>query len=111
MINPLLLFCFSVFAQADSLPQVLPGTREGMAPVSQEVFSRELLDGAHRFVEAKIKQAGVVREQDWISAMASNNQSDQFNTIDQTDIEYFNGGHASRNKGVFDFLHQHLNWP
>jgi hypothetical protein len=35
----------------------------------------------------------------------------QFNKIDQTAIEYFNGGHASRNKGVFDFLHQHLNWP
>lgn len=35
----------------------------------------------------------------------------QFNLLDKTDIEYFNGGHASRNEGVFKFLHQHLNWP
>jgi len=35
----------------------------------------------------------------------------QFGKGDKTNIEYFNGGHASRNKDVFDFLHQHLNWP
>jgi dienelactone hydrolase len=77
MINPLFLICFSVFAQADSLPQVLPGTREGIVPVSQEAFSRELLDGAHRFVDQKIKQAGIEREQEWIKGMVSNNQNDQ----------------------------------
>lgn len=35
----------------------------------------------------------------------------QFNMKDKTDIEYFNGGHASRNEGTFKFLHKHLNWP
>lgn len=36
---------------------------------------------------------------------------DQFNLADKTEIEYFNGGHASRNEGTFRFLHKHLNWP
>lgn len=36
---------------------------------------------------------------------------DQFNMKDKTEIEYFNGGHASRNEGVFKFLHKHLDWP
>lgn len=36
---------------------------------------------------------------------------DQFNHLDKTTIEYFNGGHASRNEGTFEFLHKHLNWP
>ncbi|MCE6992638.1 dienelactone hydrolase family protein [Dyadobacter sp. CY323] len=36
---------------------------------------------------------------------------DQLNLGDKTEIEYFNGGHASRNEGVFKFLHKHLNWP
>jgi hypothetical protein len=63
------------------------GTRKGVAPVSQEAFSRELLDGAHRFVDQKIKQAGEEREQDWIKGMVSNNQSDQFNKIGQWAIE------------------------
>lgn len=36
---------------------------------------------------------------------------DQFNLGDNTAIEYFNGGHASRNEGTFQFLHKHLNWP
>ncbi len=36
---------------------------------------------------------------------------DQFGMKDKTDIEFFNGGHASRNEGVFQFLHKHLNWP
>jgi dienelactone hydrolase len=36
---------------------------------------------------------------------------DRFNLADKTEIEYFNGGHASKNEGVFEFLHKHLNWP
>ena len=36
---------------------------------------------------------------------------DQFNMLDKTEIEFFNGGHASRNDGTFDFLHKHLRWP
>lgn len=36
---------------------------------------------------------------------------DQFNLRENTEIEYFNGGHASRNEGVFKFLHKHLDWP
>lgn len=36
---------------------------------------------------------------------------DQFGLKDKTDIEFFNGGHASRNEGVIQFLHKHLNWP
>lgn len=36
---------------------------------------------------------------------------DQFNLADNTEIEYFNGGHASRNEGTFKFLHKHLDWP
>jgi len=36
---------------------------------------------------------------------------DQFNLVDHTEIEFFNGGHASRNQGTFDFLHKFLNWP
>ncbi|WP_439581588.1 dienelactone hydrolase family protein [Dyadobacter bucti] len=36
---------------------------------------------------------------------------DRLNLGDKTDIEYFNGGHVSRNEGVFKFLHKHLNWP
>lgn len=36
---------------------------------------------------------------------------DQFNLLDKTEIEYFNGGHASRNEGTFEFLHKHLDWP
>ncbi len=35
----------------------------------------------------------------------------QFNLGDKTKIEYFNGGHSSRNDGTFEFLHKHLNWP
>jgi dienelactone hydrolase len=36
---------------------------------------------------------------------------DQFNLLDNTQIEFFNGGHASRNEGTFEFLHKHLDWP
>jgi dienelactone hydrolase len=36
---------------------------------------------------------------------------DQFNLLDNTEIEFFNGGHASRNDRTFDFLHKHLDWP
>lgn len=36
---------------------------------------------------------------------------DQFNYLDNTEIEFFNGGHASRNDGTFEFLHKHLDWP
>lgn len=36
---------------------------------------------------------------------------DQFNKSDKTFIEFFNGGHASKNEGTFTFLHKHLNWP
>ena len=36
---------------------------------------------------------------------------DQFNLGDKTTIEFFNGGHSSRNDGTFEFLHKHLNWP
>lgn len=36
---------------------------------------------------------------------------DQFNYLDNTEIEFFNGGHASKNKGTFEFLHKHLDWP
>lgn len=36
---------------------------------------------------------------------------DQFNLSDKTEIEYFQGGHASRNVGTFKFLRKHLNWP
>jgi dienelactone hydrolase len=36
---------------------------------------------------------------------------DQFNMLDKTQIQFFNGGHASRNDATFDFLHKHLNWP
>ncbi|MEO9003379.1 MAG: hypothetical protein ABI288_01520, partial [Ginsengibacter sp.] len=36
---------------------------------------------------------------------------DQFNLGDNTRIEYFNGGHSSKNDGTFQFLHKHLNWP
>lgn len=36
---------------------------------------------------------------------------DQFNLSDRTSIEFFNGGHASRNEGTFEFLHKHLDWP
>lgn len=36
---------------------------------------------------------------------------DQFNLSDNTNIEFFNGGHAARNEGTFEFLHKHLDWP
>ena len=36
---------------------------------------------------------------------------DQFNLGDNTRIEYFNGGHSSKNDETFQFLHKHLNWP
>lgn len=39
------------------------------------------------------------------------NLYDQFNLKKNTDIEFFNGGHAARNQGTFAFLHEHLNWP
>lgn len=78
MINfPLLLFC-GVFSLADSLPQVLPGTREGIAPISQEAFSRDLLNGAHRFVEVKIEEAKSERTQDWTKGLSSNEQKEPF---------------------------------
>jgi len=78
MINlPLLLF-YGVFSLADSLPQVLLGMREGIAPVSQEAFSRELLDGAHRFVEVKIEEAKAQRTQDWTNGLSSNERKERF---------------------------------
>ena len=36
---------------------------------------------------------------------------DQFNLGDKTRIEFFNGGHSSKNDETFEFLHKHLNWP
>ncbi len=36
---------------------------------------------------------------------------DRFDLADRAQIEYFNGGHASRNEGTFKFLHRFLNWP
>jgi hypothetical protein len=36
---------------------------------------------------------------------------EQFNLGDKTRIEFFNGGHSSKNDETFEFLHKHLNWP
>ena len=36
---------------------------------------------------------------------------DRLGLGDRTTIEWFNGGHASRNEGIFSFLHRHLSWP
>ena len=36
---------------------------------------------------------------------------DQFNLANNTEIEFFNGGHSMRSEGTFKFLHKHLNWP
>lgn len=36
---------------------------------------------------------------------------DQFNMVDKTDIQFFNGGHSARNEDTFRFLHKHLHWP
>ena len=36
---------------------------------------------------------------------------DLYNKGSKCDIEYFNGGHAMRNAGTFDFLRKHLDWP
>ncbi len=35
----------------------------------------------------------------------------QFGLADKTEIEFFQGGHAIHEKGTYDFLHKHLNWP
>jgi hypothetical protein len=35
----------------------------------------------------------------------------QFGLADQTEIEYFNGGHTIHGQGTFEFLHKHLHWP
>jgi len=36
---------------------------------------------------------------------------EQFNMLDRTEIEFFQGGHASRNEGTIRFLRKHLQWP
>lgn len=35
----------------------------------------------------------------------------QFGRPDNTEIEFFNGGHTIYGQGTFRFLHKHLNWP
>ena len=35
----------------------------------------------------------------------------QFGRPDDTDIEYFDGGHTIYGQGTFRFLHKHLDWP
>jgi len=35
----------------------------------------------------------------------------QFGMENNTEIEFFNGGHTINGQGTFDFLHKHLNWP
>lgn len=35
----------------------------------------------------------------------------QFGLADKTEIEFFQGGHAIHEKGTYDFLHKHLDWP
>ncbi len=35
----------------------------------------------------------------------------QFGQPDNTEIEFFNGGHTIYGEGTFRFLHKHLNWP
>lgn len=35
----------------------------------------------------------------------------QFGRADDTEIEYFDGGHTIYGQGTFRFLHKHLNWP
>lgn len=35
----------------------------------------------------------------------------QLGLEDQTQIEFFQGGHSIHGEGTFDFLHRHLNWP
>ena len=35
----------------------------------------------------------------------------QLGLADQTEIEYFQGGHSINGEGTFAFLHKHLNWP
>jgi len=35
----------------------------------------------------------------------------QFGLGDQTEIEFFNGGHTINGEGTYRFLHKHLNWP
>ncbi|EPR68314.1 hypothetical protein ADICYQ_2606 [Cyclobacterium qasimii M12-11B] len=57
---------------------MLPGTREGIAPVSQEAFSRDLLNGAHRFVDLKIEEANTERMRDWTIGFSSKEQKERF---------------------------------
>lgn len=35
----------------------------------------------------------------------------EFGRADNTEIEFFNGGHTIYGQGTFRFLHKHLNWP
>jgi dienelactone hydrolase len=35
----------------------------------------------------------------------------QFGLVDETAIEYFNGGHTINGEATFEFLHEQLNWP
>lgn len=35
----------------------------------------------------------------------------EFGRADDTEIEFFNGGHTIYGQGTFRFLHKHLNWP
>lgn len=35
----------------------------------------------------------------------------QFGLAEQTEIEFFQGGHSINGEGTFNFLHKHLNWP
>lgn len=55
----------------------------------------------------------LVQPDEWVAAEYAKVRYlyDRSGLADRTTIEYFNGGHAARNAGIFDFLRKHLAWP
>ncbi len=55
----------------------------------------------------------IVQPDEWVSYEYGKvrNFFDRFGLGDETEIEFFNGGHSMKSVGTFKFLHKHLNWP
>src|SRR5688500_10562677 len=75
----MVVFATNTFAQSkgiqpiryDSMPSVLPGTKEMTSTLSPLETSRKMLEGAHQFIERKIAGSVAVRSQLWKRDLSS----------------------------------------
>lgn len=87
------------------MPYWRMGTTYSYAEMAYLIFPRPLM--------VERGHDDLVQPDEWVASEYAKVRYvyDRLGWGDRTSIEWFNGGHASRNEGIFAFLHRHLSWP